>query len=299
MTAIDLFAGLGGLTDGAEQAGVRVVWFANHWKPAVDIHSANHPRAEARCQDLHQADFTAAPLTDIGLAAPCCQGHSRARGTDRPRHDAARSTAWAVVTCAEVHRQRAWVVENVPEFLQWELYPAWESAMEALGYSVSPHIVDAADHGVPQHRVRVFIICTRSKAPLRLKLPRREHVAARAIVTRAGTWSPVSRMCSNTRARIRAGRKLHGSRFLIAYYGNEKGGRSLDRPIGTITTRDRYALVSGDRMKMLSAGECRDFMGFRPDYILPRSSTLAKHMLGNAVCPPVARDIVRALKGAL
>lgn len=297
-TAIDLFAGLGGFTEGARMAGVRVQWFANHWKPACDVHAANHPDAQWECQDLHQADWTAIPATDIGLASPSCQGHSKARGTDRPRHDAARSTAWAVVSCAEVHRQAFWVVENVPEFLTWELFPAWKSAMNALGYSVSAHVIDAADHGVPQNRVRAFVICSRSKSPLWLDLAKRNHVAASGFVTDAGTWSLIEGKCANTQARIAAGRRKHGDRFLIAYYGNEKGGRSLERPIGTITTKDRYALIQGDSMKMLTADECRAFMGFRADYILPKSSTLAKHMLGNAVCPPVARDVIQALKEA-
>ena len=52
MNGIDLFAGLGGFTEGAEQAGVKIVGFANHWREAVDIHAANHPHAQPVCQDL-------------------------------------------------------------------------------------------------------------------------------------------------------------------------------------------------------------------------------------------------------
>jgi len=54
--AIDLFAGLGGFTEGAEQAGVKVVWTANHWSDAVEAHKRNHPDAHHVCQDLQQAD---------------------------------------------------------------------------------------------------------------------------------------------------------------------------------------------------------------------------------------------------
>jgi DNA (cytosine-5)-methyltransferase 1 len=144
----------------------------------------------------------------------------------------------------------------------------------------------------------VFIVCTRSKSPLILKLPTRPYVSAATVVNDFGTWSPVSTKCANTLARVKEGRRKHGKRFLVAYYGNEKGGRSLSRPIGTITTKDRYALVDGDHMKMITADECRIFMGFRTGYILPPQSTLAKHMLGNAVCPPVACDIINAIKAA-
>lgn len=298
MKAIDLFAGLGGFSEGARMAGINVAWAANHWPAAVQTHQDNHPETEHACQDLHQADWAAVPAHDVLLASPACQGHSRARGVDRPHHDACRSTAWAVVSCAEYHRPAFAVVENVPEFLKWTLFPAWENAMQRLGYAIAPHVIDAADHGVPQHRRRVFVICARGKHTPALRLQARPHVPAEDILESGGTWSPVANKCANTRARIEAGRRAHGSRFLVAYYGNEKGGRSVRRPIGTVTTRDRYALVDGDRMRMLNVTEYRRAMGFREDYVLPRSSTLAKHMLGNAVCPPVARDVLAELKAA-
>lgn len=298
MTAIDLFAGAGGFTLGATMAGVRVVWAANHWEAAVQIHSANHPDAAHLCQDLHQADWEAVPRHDLLLASPACQGHSRARGTDRPRHDAARSTAWAVVSCAEFHRPRAFVVENVPEFAQWELYAPWIDAMRRLGYAISVQIHDAADHGVPQHRRRLFVVGVRSKAALQIPRILRAHVPVSSILATDGQWSAVSLMCPRTRARVEHGRRQHGDRFLVAYYGSSRGGRSLDRPIGTITTRDRYALVDGKRMRMLTVEEYRDAMGFPPTFVLPSNRRLAKHLIGNAVCPPVARDIVAHIKEA-
>ena len=51
MKAIDLFAGWGGFTLGAEQAGVDVVWAANHWPLAVAAHTLNHPNITHACQD--------------------------------------------------------------------------------------------------------------------------------------------------------------------------------------------------------------------------------------------------------
>ena len=300
MIAIDMFAGLGGFTEGARLAGVPVVWVANHYRPACDAHALNHRDVVPVCQDLMQADFTQLPDHDMGMASPACQGHTKARGVERPHHDACRATAWAVVDCAEKNREDVWIVENVVEFLKWVLYPAWKAAMEALGYAVSPHVVDAADFGVPQHRRRVFIICTRSKAPLVLTLPKLAHVPIDSFLDRGAVgWSATRSKCANTRARIRAGRKVHGDRFLIAYYGNSSGGRSVHRPLGTVTTRDRYGLVEGNRMRMLSVEEYRRAMGFRADYHLPASKKDATLMLGNAVCPPVAAAIIGAIKRAI
>lgn len=303
MRAADLFSGAGGFSTGATMAGAEVVWAANHWPLAVQWHAANHPHTQHACQDLQQADFSQAPAHDLLLASPACQGHSPARGKERPHHDAQRATAWAVVTCLEVHRPPVALIENVPAFERWQLFPAWSSAMEALGYSLSPHLVDAADHGVPQHRERLFIVATRSKNPIRLNVGQAQHVPAINVVDfEAGRWSPIAKpgRSSRTLARIAAGRKAHGDRFVAPYYGSGSGetGRSLARPLGTVTTRDRWALIDGDRMRMLSANECRAAMGFPVGYQLPTTHKDAIHLLGNAVCPPVARDLILAIKEA-
>ncbi len=301
MRVIDLFAGAGGFSTGAQMAGCSVVWAANHWPAAVEIHAANHPEARHVCQDLHQADWTQVPAHDVLLASPACQGHSRARGKERPHHDAQRSTAWAVVSAAEYHRPAAIVVENVPEYTRWTLYPAWCAALHALGYALAPQILDAADHGVPQHRRRLFIVGTRSRHPVALNLPSREHAPAAGIIDfNAGRWSDVRRpgRATATLARIAAGREQHGERFVTAYYGNEHGGRSLSRPLGTITTRDRWAVIDGDRMRMLDVPEARAAMGFPASYRLPENRKTAMHLLGNAVVPRVAADVLDALRAA-
>ena len=302
MKAIDLFAGAGGFSTGATMAGVQVVWAANHWPAAVQVHANNHPATLHACQDLQQADWGMVPAHDLLMASPACQGHSRARGKERAHHDAMRATAWAVVSAAECHRPALVLIENVPEFAKWALYPAWCAAMGALGYALAPMILDAADHGVPQHRRRLFIAGTRSQHPVQLDLPRREHVGSAEIINfDAGRWSVINKpgRSAATLARIAKGRKAHGSRFLTAYYGNEAGGRSMARPVGTITTRDRWAVIDGDRMRMLSVDECRQAMGFPASYQLPSRAKDAMHMLGNAVVPVVACDVINALRKAV
>jgi len=303
MRVIDLFAGAGGFSTGAVLAGANVVWAANHWQSAVQIHAKNHPGTIHVCQDLHQADWSRVPEHDLMLASPSCQGHSKARGKDRPHHDAARATAWAVVSAAEFHRPYAVVVENVPEYTDWVLYPAWKLAMETLGYSLSEHIIDAADHRVPQHRKRLFICATQSRTPLKLAFEASSHVPIRPYIDwEYPRWSPIEKpgRSGATLERVRNGRQRYGERFVMPYYGSGSGktGRSLNRPIGTITTRDRWAVVDGDRMRMLQPSEYRDLMGFPGDYILPGTRKEAIHMLGNAVCPPVARDIVDYIQRA-
>lgn len=144
MRAIDLFSGAGGFTEGAKQAGINVVWAANHWKTAVDVHKKNHPETTHTCQDLMQADFYTVPDCDIILASPACQGHSRARGKDKPRHDIYRSTAWAVISATEAKNPDFVLVENVPDFTNWDLYRNWKSCLESLGYSIGENILNSS-----------------------------------------------------------------------------------------------------------------------------------------------------------
>ena len=97
---------------------------------------------------------------------------------------------------------------------------------------------------------------------------------------------------------IAAGRAAHGDRFLIPYYSSGSGltGRSIHRPVGTITTRDRWAVIEGDKMRMLAVPEARDAMSFPPSYVLPNVHRDAMHLLGNAVCPVVAADFLNELR---
>lgn len=300
MRFADLFAGLGGFTAAGKMAGCTQVWAANHWQDAVHWHHRNHPEVMPSCQDLQQANFFEIPQIELLLGSPCCQGHCHARGKDSPAHDASRATAWAVVAAAEATRPVAALVENVPEFLAWNLYPAWKLAMERLGFSVSPHVVDAADFGVPQNRERVFIVLTRSKAPIQLKLPKRKHVPINTVIDwQYPKWSEINRpgRSQATLDRIASGRARHGERFVAPFYssGSGKTGRSVDRPIGTITTKDRWLVVNGQECRMLNRFEARDAMSFPKTTLLPDNHRLALHLLGNAVAPKVGAAVIKAL----
>lgn len=297
---VDLFAGAGGFSEGARAAGCDVVWAANHWQLAVDWHAQNHQETQHLCQDLHQANWLTVPEHEITLASPSCQGNTPARGTDKPHHDAARSTAWAVVSCLEVHHTPVAIVENVSGFLDWTLYPAWEMAMKALGYHIQLLILDAADFGVPQNRVRLFIVATLRPMPA-LEFSRVPHQPIRDVIRwDEFNWNPIERpgRAAATLDRIAKGRRAFGGTFLAPFYGSGSGetGRSLDRPLGTVTTRDRYALIRGDKMRMLQPAEYRAAMGFPADYMLPKTRAEAIHLLGNAVCPPVATAIIQAVR---
>lgn len=86
----------------------------------------------------------------------------------------------------------------------------------------------------------------------------------------------------------------------MPYYGSGSGltGRSLDRRIGTITTLDRWAVVDGDMMRMISADEAMAAQSFPKDTLRPDNHKLTMHMTSNAVPPLAGQRIIEALEAA-
>lgn len=98
--------------------------------------------------------------------------------------------------------------------------------------------------------------------------------------------------------------------FLLKYYGNEVDGADIAGPIGTITTRDRFGLVTVNGvdhvivdigMRMLQPHELFKAQGFPDDYIIDRDSsgkpmtkTAQVARCGNSVPPPFAEALTRA-----
>lgn len=101
--------------------------------------------------------------------------------------------------------------------------------------------------------------------------------------------------------------------FLVKYYGNEKGTNSISAPLGTVTTKDRFGLVTVNGQKyeisdiflrMLEPHELYRAQGFPETYIFDQAyidgklKKLSKRaqvkMCGNSVCPDMAAAVVRA-----
>lgn len=307
MKAVDLFAGAGGSTTGALAAGVEVLFAANHWQIAVDTHAMNHTSTSHVCQDLTLFPSCQIPDHDILLASPSCKGFSPARGKDQAHHDKHRATAWCVIDAIDAKQPKFAVIENVPDMRKWRLYPMWLDCLHAMGYSTQELILDSADFGVPQERKRLFVVANRGKHCIDLEFPEIERVPVSTVLDwSAGRWSKIAGTAKKPRAQAtlnriaQAERDGFGDRFIMPYYGSGSGktGRSLDRPIGTITTVSGWALVDRNRdcMRMLSVDEAKQCMGFPSDYLLPNHVKNSNMLLGNAVCPPVMTGILNAIQ---
>jgi len=92
--------------------------------------------------------------------------------------------------------------------------------------------------------------------------------------------------------------------ILVPYYGTGVA-REVSGPVGTLSTRDRYALVSGafeieDALfRMLEPREIGRAMAFGGSYTVLGNKRERTRQYGNAVTPPVAEVIVSALVEAI
>ena len=307
LRVVDYFAGLGGFTLGAQRAGARVVRAINHWPVAVRLHAENHPDVAHSCEDLTRFSPERLESFDVLVGGPACQGHSNGTGVspDSPAHakwDASRATAWAMIDCAEVRRPRAIIVENVMPFLKWKLFGPWLDCLKGLDYGVKVNVCNTARWGLPQERDRVIVTAVYGReAPAVVPPAHVQMTTARDVIDfDAGEWTPVREKVEATRSRVANGRKAFGKRFVMPYNGSGSGltGRSLDRPIGTITAADRWGVVDGDRMRMLTVEEALAFQGFPRTYKVPAKREDWTQAVGNAIPPVLAEAAMTAVMEA-
>jgi DNA (cytosine-5)-methyltransferase 1 len=308
--ALDLFCGAGGSSWGAREAGAKIVAAFDLWPLAGEVHKANFPEAEfiqGRLEELN-VDRLAKRLGPIHLivASPECTNHSPAKG-NKPRCEQSKETAFQVVRFAAAFMPRWLVIENVVNMRKWSRYAEFKAALENLGYNLREQVLNSAHFGVPQSRRRLFLIADKLQMPLAVT-PRKTKPRKIADVLDLNgryRWTPLRqpKRAKATLERAKRGFATVGKTkpFLLVYYGSDGGGgwQRLNRPLRTITTVDRFALVKphqrhGHVMRMLQVPELQTAMG------MPRKMTLEAgtrrdriKMIGNAVCPPVMRHIVK------
>jgi DNA (cytosine-5)-methyltransferase 1 len=310
--ALDLFCGAGGSSWGAREAGVEIVAAFDLWPLAGEAHDANFPEAEFISGRLEEQDVDALAKKcgkiDLILASPECTNHSPAKG-NKPRCEKSKDTAFQVVRFAEAFKPRWIVIENVVNMRKWTRYAEFKTALENLGYKLQEQILNSAHFGVAQSRRRLFLTADLEQQPPKIISRKRTASKVADIVDLNGTykWTPLRapKRATATLARAERGISAMGADkpFLLVYYGSDGGGgwQKLNRPLRTITTVDRFALVKPDTehghvMRMLQVPELQAAMGMPVKMKLEAGTRRDRiKMIGNAVCPPVMRQVIKTL----
>lgn len=312
--AIDLFCGAGGSSQGAADAGVQMVGAVDHWDLATRTYLDNFPTARRNVVTGSLSDSSGAGVfdsigrVDLLIASPECTHHSLARG-NRPRSEDSRRSGWFITRFIEDLEPEFIVLENVAMMRHWAGYDELYRTLEQRhGYKLNWQVLDAADFGVPQNRKRLFIYGSRKRRPSSISPRVRRHRPASTIIDRDGRW-PAGPLDNGRRAEATLQRVRHGianvglgQDFLTVYYGSDKAGgyQTLNRPLRTLTTLDRFGLVHWDgkipMLRMLQVPELKRAMGVPGDFKFRHGSRRDKiRMLGNGVCPPVMKVVVQHL----
>jgi DNA (cytosine-5)-methyltransferase 1 len=313
--ALDLFCGAGGSSWGAREAGVQIVAAFDLWPLAGQAHDDNFPEAEFIHGRLEEHDVDALAKKygkiDLILASPECTNHSPAKG-NKPRCEKSKETAFQVVRFAKAFKPRWIVIENVVNMRKWTRYAEFKTALEKLGYKLQEQVLNSAHFGVAQSRRRLFLTADLKQQPPKI-IPHNRAVSKVAnIVDLNGKykWTPLRapKRATATLERAERGIAAMGADkpFLLVYYGSDGGGgwQKLNRPLRTITTVDRFALVKPNRehghvMRMLQVPELQAAMGMPVKMKLEAGTRRDRiKMIGNAVCPPVMMKVIRQLTKA-
>lgn len=171
MIGIDLFAGAGGMSLGAQMAGVMTKIAVEVHHAAFDTYRYNHPDCivlQMGVEHLRNFGSPFPPDDLIVFGGPPCQGFSISNQRTRT---AANKKNWMFQAfIAFVKRTKpAWVIfENVKGILETEgglFAKQIRRDLEQLGYRCEQGLLNAADFGVPQSRSRFFIIGRLEAAP--------------------------------------------------------------------------------------------------------------------------------------
>lgn len=169
-TAIDLFSGAGGLTQGLKQAGFSVVGAVESVSTYAESYRMNHPKTNLKESDITKVNPTAY-MKELGLkvgeldllaGCPPCQGYStigtRNRGTkDDPRNE----LVYEVLRFAIAFQPKTIMMENVPALNNDDRLKRLVDELKKLGYTVDHKVLKMSHYNVPQARRRMIMLASR------------------------------------------------------------------------------------------------------------------------------------------
>lgn len=186
--AIELFAGVGGFRLGLEEAGWQTVW-SNQWEPSTKAQHASSCYVGNFGTDGHsnediakvvadaEHDSALIPEADLIVGGFPCQDYSVAKtaGSSKGLEGKKGVLWWEIHKLVALKKPTFIFLENVDRLLKSPSaqrgrdFAIMLRTLGDLGYRVEWRIVNSAEHGFPQRRIRVFIVATRIKSANQLE----------------------------------------------------------------------------------------------------------------------------------
>jgi DNA (cytosine-5)-methyltransferase 1 len=167
--SIDLFSGVGGLTQGLKDAGFTTKYAFEINTIAAEAYAQNHKKTTVINEDIRSVEL--AKIKDglngltVHLLAGCppCQGFSSIRRLNRsaPVKDDRNDLINEYVRFVEYFMPYTIMLENVPWLQKDKLFVYAKKRLIALGYTIEDTVVDVKVYGVPQRRKRLVMVGSR------------------------------------------------------------------------------------------------------------------------------------------
>ncbi|MGG7199282.1 DNA cytosine methyltransferase [Clostridium butyricum] len=166
---IDLFSGCGGITQGFNNTNrVEIVGAIDFDKAACETYKYNFKSAKVINGDINEISVESTGFKDIDIivGGPPCQGFSGLNRWNKQLEDDPRNKLFfQYIRFVSELKPKAILIENVRQILTSKNGFARKSIcnmLEEMGYNVVYDVINAADYGVPQNRMRAFFVAIRN-----------------------------------------------------------------------------------------------------------------------------------------
>lgn len=182
LIGIDIFSGAGGLSLGAEMAGVSVRYGIEINKYASETFAYNHKNAKVLTGDITKINTSELKIdndTFVIMGGPPCQGFSMSNTISRNMDNDKNFLYLEFVRFVRDLKPKWFVLENVwglTKMNDGETLEMIKESFSALGYDVKAQILWANNFGVPQKRYRCFIVGNNEGISFEFPTPKDTHV---------------------------------------------------------------------------------------------------------------------------
>jgi DNA (cytosine-5)-methyltransferase 1 len=229
MIGIDLFAGAGGLSLGAVQAGIDVKLAIENDPYSIETYTNNHPYTTVYSKDIKtfRKNFFKPPNEPLIIfGGPPCQGFSTSNQKTRNRQNPKNWLFKEFIKFVQMYSPEWIVFENVKGILDTAKGIFLDSLIKEiklLGYLISKWILNAIDYGVPQSRSRLFVIGSKKGLKLEEPEPKDEVITVRDAIfdlpklkngNKKNVMNYSSNPCSNYSKLLRMGSKYSNNNFV-------------------------------------------------------------------------------------
>lgn len=328
--AIDLFAGIGGIRMGFDQAfgkSIETVFASEFDEPACKTYRANFDDPFEIAGDITQIDASEVPDFDICLAGFPCQAFSLAgkrKGFDDDYKGRARGTLFfdTLRICTDrANKPKVIFCENVKGLPMHDKGRTLKTILGALkedGYVPFYKVLNSKNFGVPQNRERIYIVAFREDvAPEEFEFP--THAGRKKTIRDIMEDAPISPKYYLSDTYMETLRRHRAHHEALGHgFGYEI--RDLDGIAGTIVCggmgRERNLIVdhrehsmvpvtrikgsiNAEDIRKMTPREWARLQGFPDSYKLTLADTQLYKQFGNSVTVPVIKAIAVRIKEVL